>query len=84
MKRIFILLVIAAIAVPTFAAEAKLIDFSLLTADTTVGDRPENEATLLDFSDVAGASIDPQLADEMQTSLFMDNWDVTLDRKSVV
>jgi len=79
MKRIFILLVIVAVAIPAFAAEQKLIDFSLLTADTTVGDRPEHEATLVDFGDVAGASVDPQLRDEMQTSLYIENWDVTLN-----
>ena len=79
MKRIFILLVIAAVALPAFAAESTLIDFTQLDADTTVGDRPEHEATLVDFGHVAGASIDPELRAEMQTSLYVENWDVTLN-----
>jgi len=79
MKRIFILLVVAAIALPAFAAESTLIDFTQLDADTTVGDRPEHEATLVDFSSVAGASVDAALREEMQTSLYMDNWDVDLN-----
>jgi hypothetical protein len=79
MKRIFILLVIATIALPVFAAEESLIDFTTLLADTVVGERPEHEATLVDFGHVAGASIDPELRAQMQTSLYIENWDVTLN-----
>ena len=56
MKRIFILLVIAALVSPVFAAEDVLIDFNLLVPDTTVGTNPEHEATIVDFAEVAGAS----------------------------
>jgi hypothetical protein len=83
MKRIFILLVITLIALPVFAAENVLIDFTQLVDDTTVGTgaqaRPEHSATIIDFGSQAGASVDPETRELMQTSLFINNWDVDLN-----
>ena len=79
MKRIFILLVIGLVAVTGFAVEEVLIDFSLLDADTTVGDSPEHSATLIDFSSVAGTSVDAQTRALMQSSLYIGNWGVDLN-----
>ncbi|MFW6355751.1 MAG: flagellar filament outer layer protein FlaA, partial [Spirochaetota bacterium] len=83
MKRIFILLVIAMVAVGAFAAESTLIDFTLLTADTTVGEgdaaQQEHERTLVDFAEVAGASFTEEERDLMKSSLFIENWEVDLN-----
>jgi hypothetical protein len=83
MKRIFILLVIALVAASAFAAENTLIDFTLLTADVTVGDgdsaRPENDRTLVDFAEVAGASFTDEERNLMKSSLFIENWEVDLN-----
>src|SRR6056297_2053213 len=79
MKRIFILLVIAMVAVGAFAAENTLIDFTLLTSDVTVGEgdaaRPEHERTLVDFAEVAGASFTEEERGLMKSSLFIENWE---------
>jgi hypothetical protein len=83
MKRIFILLVIATVAVGAFAAENVLIDFTLLTSDVTVGEgdaaRPEHERTLVDFAEVAGASFTDEERGLMKSSLFIENWEVDLN-----
>ncbi len=83
MKRIFILLVIAMVAVGAFAAENTLIDFTLLTSDVTVGEgdasRPEHERTLVDFAEVAGASFTDEERSLMKSSLFIENWEVDLN-----
>jgi len=83
MKRIFILLVIAMVAVGAFAAENTLIDFTLLTSDVTVGEgdaaRPEHERTLVDFAEVAGASFTEEERGLMKSSLFIENWEVDLN-----
>jgi hypothetical protein len=83
MKRIFILLVIALVAASAFAAENTLIDFTLLTADATVGQgdaaRPENERTLIDFASVAGASFTEEERGLMKSSLYIANWEVDLN-----
>ena len=79
MKRIFILLAIGLVAVSGFAVEDVLIDFSLLDADTTVGDNDEHGATLIDFSGVSGSSVDAQTRALMQTSLYIGNWEVDLN-----
>lgn len=81
MKRIFILLVIALMAPAAFAEQATLIDFSLLNADTTIGDPPvdQHEATLIDFAEVAGTSFTAQERDLMKSSLFIGNWEVDLN-----
>ncbi len=83
MKRIFILLVIALVAASAFAAENTLIDFTLLTGDVTVGDgdtaQPENNRTLVDFAEVAGASFTEEERNLMKSSLFIENWEVDLN-----
>ncbi|MFW6312754.1 MAG: flagellar filament outer layer protein FlaA [Spirochaetota bacterium] len=83
MKRIFILLVIAMVAVGAFAAENTLIDFTLLTSDVTVGEgdsaREEHERTLVDFAEVAGASFTEEERGLMKSSLFIENWEVDLN-----
>ena len=83
MKRIFILLVIAMVAVGAFAAENTLIDFTLLTSDVAVGEgdaaRPEHERTLVDFAEVAGASFTEEERGLMKSSLFIENWEVDLN-----
>ena len=83
MKRIFILLVIAMVSAGAFAAESTLIDFTLLTSDVTVGEgeaaRPENERTLVDFAEVAGASFTEEERSLMKSSLFIENWEVDLN-----
>ncbi|MFW5777348.1 MAG: flagellar filament outer layer protein FlaA, partial [Spirochaetota bacterium] len=82
-KRIFILLVIAMVAVGAFAAEDTLIDFTLLTSDVTVGEgdaaQPEHERTLVDFAEVAGASFTEEERGLMKSSLFIENWEVDLN-----
>jgi flagellar filament outer layer protein Flaa len=79
MKRIFILLVIATMATAAFAEQATLIDFALLIQDTTVGDTPQHEPTLVDFAEVAGASFTAEERDLMKSSLFIENWEVDLN-----
>ena len=83
MKRIFTLLVIAMVVAPIFAVETTLIDFTLLTDDVTVGDgayeRAENERTLVEFADAAGASFTPEERSLMKSSLFIENWEVVLN-----
>ncbi|MCL2759573.1 MAG: flagellar filament outer layer protein FlaA [Treponema sp.] len=90
MKKMLILVVIAMIAVPVFAEEGILIDFSLLTADINVStsendedDTPnQNRQTLMDFSHVAGGSFTPQQKKFMVTSLAIRNWEVILASSS--
>ena len=85
MKQMLILVVIAMLAVPLFAEEAVLIDFTLLAADITIGDgdRPnENQRTLMDFSHVAGPSFADRYGDVMKTSLAIRNWEVILASSS--
>ncbi len=83
MKRIFILLVIAMVAAGAFAAENVLIDFTFLTGDVVVGEgdvsRPEHERTLVDFAEVAGASFTEEERDLMRSSLYIENWEITLN-----
>ncbi len=64
-----------------FAETSVLIDFSKLAADTKLGksDTPtENAATMIDFSNVAGASFTPEEKAQMKTSLALNNWEVVL------
>jgi hypothetical protein len=64
-----------------FADRSVLIDFSELVPDVTVGDSDqpnENEATMIDFSEVAGASYDEEIRKRMKTSLAIENWYVQL------
>ena len=81
MKQMLILVVIAMLAVPLFAEEGVLIDFSMLTADITIGEgeKPnQNQQTLMDFSQAAGASFADRYGDIMKTSLAIQNWEVIL------
>jgi len=81
MKQMLILVVIAMLAVPLFAEEGVLIDFSLLEADMTVGesDKPnQNQQTLMDFRQAAGATFAERYGDIMKTSLAIENWEVIL------
>jgi len=86
MKRIFILFVITMLAVPLFAEEATLIDFSTLTADIHVkveendtGTTPnQNRQTLMDFSHVAGGNFTTQQKQVMKSSLAIEQWEVLL------
>jgi hypothetical protein len=80
MKRLFIMIVLG-----LFVEESVLIDFTKLTADTTLGkaSQPnENAATLVDFSTVAGASFTDEEKAAMKTSLALMNWDVVLASSS--
>jgi hypothetical protein len=64
-----------------FADRSVLIDFTDLVPDVTVGNATqpnENEATMIDFSEVAGASYDEELKKKMKTSLALENWSVQL------
>jgi hypothetical protein len=90
MKKLLILVVIAMFAVPLFAEEGVLIDFSQLTADINVrtgpndtNDRPnQNRQTLMDFSHAAGGSFTAQQRSFMQSSLAIRNWEVILASSS--
>jgi hypothetical protein len=70
-----------------FADEAVLIDFSLLGADiiedpVQKGVMTQNKATMMDFSDVAGASYTDEQKKQMAVSLAIPNWDVVLASSS--
>jgi len=90
MKKLLILVVIAMLAVPSFAEEGILIDFSLLTADINFrvsendpNDKPnQNRQTLMDFSHAAGGSFTAQQKAFMMSSLAIANWDVILASSS--
>jgi hypothetical protein len=83
MKRLYFIVVVGLLlgGVALFADESVLIDFTKLTADTAVGKNKtpaENGATLVDFSNVAGASFTDEEKAAMKTSLAMNNWEVML------
>jgi hypothetical protein len=84
MKRLLLLLA-AALLIPGamgFAEESTLIDFSMLGADVALGDTQEpleNEATLIDFSHLAGSSFTDTEKALMKTSLALNNWEVILN-----
>ena len=90
MKQMLILVVIAMLAVPLFAEEGVLIDFSMLAADINVkvsesdqNDQPnQNRQTLMDFSQNAGGSFTNQQKGLMRTSLAISNWEVILASSS--
>jgi len=90
MKQMLILVVIAMLAVPLFAEEAVLIDFSLLAADINVkvsendqNDQPnQNRQTMMDFSHNAGGSFTAQQKGLMRTSLAISNWEIILASSS--
>jgi hypothetical protein len=86
MKQVLILVVIAMFAVPVFAEEGILIDFSRLAADIhvrvsdndTSGRLNQNRHTMMDYSHVAGGSFTTQQRAVMRTSLAIENWEITL------
>jgi hypothetical protein len=83
MKRLFIVIVAALFltGLAAFAEESVLIDFTKLTADTALGQEKtpsQNGATLIDFSNVAGASFSDEDKARMKSSLALGNWDVVL------
>jgi hypothetical protein len=88
MKRLNFVLVVGLLLLAgsvLFAEESVLIDFTKLTADTTVGKNKtptENGATLVDFSNVAGATFTDEEKAAMKTSLALGNWGVTLASSS--
>ncbi|MBU0937163.1 MAG: flagellar filament outer layer protein FlaA [Spirochaetes bacterium] len=74
-------------AVMTFADEAVLIDFSLLTADIIEhplrqGVLTQNRATMMDFSATAGTGYTDEQKKQMAVSLAIESWDVVLASSS--
>jgi hypothetical protein len=74
-------------AVPVFADEAILVDFSLLTADIINdenGNPTQNRQTVMDYSEVkaAGSNITDEQRAAMKTSLAISNWEVLLASSS--
>jgi len=83
MKRLFVIVVVGMVLGGTalFADTSVLIDFSKLTADTTIGNQTtptENGASLIDYSNVAGASFSDAEKAIMKSSLAIGNWGVAL------
>ncbi len=84
MKR-FLLLTLAVLflsGMAVSAEEAVLIDFSQLTVNFPNDQPQENEATLLDYSNVAGSSFSSEEKQLMKTSLAIQNWEVQLASSS--
>jgi hypothetical protein len=84
MKRLFIFVCFVGFLLggtTLFADESVLIDFSKLASDTTIGTSKtptENAATLIDYSNIAGASFTDADKALMKSSLAMGDWVVTL------
>jgi len=82
MKRLFIFVVVGLLLGGTalFADESVLIDFTKLSADTAVGAKTPNQnaATMIDYSNVAGASFSDADKALMKSSLALNQWSVTL------
>jgi len=83
MKRLFIIAVVGLLLGGTalFAEESVLIDFTKLGADATIGTNKtptENSATMIDYSNVAGASFSDADKALMKSSLSLNEWAVTL------
>ena len=79
MKRILVFL--AAFLIVTgvmFAEESVLIDFNTLLDDY----QGEHQATLVDFSSVAGTRFTEEEKAAMNTSLYVPNWSVRLSSSS--
>jgi len=71
--------------VMAMAEKQKLIDFNDLKADYNPGGGAifsENEATLLDFRNAAGAGFSEEEIKELKTSMAMSNWEVDLASSS--
>ena len=83
MKRLFIFVVVGLLLGGTalFADQSVLVDFTKLGADQNMGANKtptENAATLVDYSNVAGASVSEQDKAAMKSSLALNNWQVVL------
>jgi hypothetical protein len=84
MKRLFtgaVIVILLCCGAVAFADTSVLIDFSKLAADVTIGtarEPNENKATIMDFSEVAGASFTDEERAAMKTSLALGNWEVLL------
>ncbi len=78
MKRYVILLLVLLCwaGAAAWADTTTMIDFSKLAADTPDG---QNAATIIDYSDKAGASFTAAEKKQMKTSLALANWIVTLN-----
>lgn len=84
MKRRFIIVAIALLFVSAFAMaeEGILIDFALLNADIIQGpdgNMTHNRRTVMDYSNVAGASFTEEQKALMRTSLAIPTWEVQLN-----
>jgi hypothetical protein len=84
MKRFFAILFAAfmLVSVMLVADESVLIDFAGLTADFPSDTPKENQATMVDFSTVAGSSYTEEEKALMKTSLAVQNWGVFLASSS--
>jgi hypothetical protein len=65
-----------------FADTQTLIDFSALAGDVTVGKDVQDQSTMVDFSDAAGASYTAEEKAQMLSSLAVGDWDVELASSS--
>jgi hypothetical protein len=70
------------ISLPLAADEAVLLDFSSLVADFPSDNPKENQATMVDFSSVAGSSYTEEEKALMKTSLAIQNWEIVLSSSS--
>ena len=87
MKRLFIFVVVGLLFGGTalFADQSVLIDFTKLGADQVMGTNKtptENAATMVDYSNVAGASFSDEEKAAMKSSLALGNWQVVLASSS--
>ncbi len=79
MKRLLALLGFTLLLTTTvFAETATIIDFADLTAD----EDGLNTATIIDYSSVAGTTYADEEKAQMRESLFVDSWDVVLNRSA--
>jgi hypothetical protein len=79
MKRILVFLAVTLIiSGAAFAEESVLIDFNDLLDDY----QGEHQATLVDFSSVAGTRFTEDEKAAMNTSLYVPNWDIELSSSS--
>jgi len=79
MRKIFIFLAVVSIATgATFAEEGVLIDFNELVDDY----QGQHQATLWDYSSIAGTRFSEEQKAAMNTSLYVPNWDVVFSSSS--
>ncbi len=80
MKRFFTLITIMLVlmSMNAFAERQVLIDFAELVPNYPADQPIDNEGTLLDYSDVAGASFTEDELALMKTSLAIERWEIEL------